>query len=120
VGRDEVSLRLPGLPERRTEDERARLIVAGVPAERLRVSLVDSGNAKVICVLMAVSERGGAKLEPNQPCDGTAPAKTLVRSGRLRFYGARAELSFEALVEAEHGEVLADGVLSYRFSGERR
>jgi hypothetical protein len=118
VGVDEMALRIPELPVRQSRDDRARVIVARIPGERLRVSLVDSKSRDVLCVLAARSEAGGAAVEPNQLCFGTQPARTLVRGGKATFDDTRLRLELHALVEMQSGDALVDGEMNYRFEGE--
>jgi hypothetical protein len=120
VGRDEIALEIDELPVRRERDPNARVVIAGLPASRLRLSLLDSKSGEPACTLTAKLQGKEALLDKNQPCLGGRSARTLIRSGRVALAPGTLRLELSTLVEIETEDTLVDGKMTYTFVGTER
>jgi hypothetical protein len=119
-GKDRAIIRVPGKPEQREDDPKARITVAEQGGDTIGITLINSADGTPICTLNAKVRADSAEVAAGQSCFGGPGMSSTVQRGSAKLAGARLTVELFIEMRLPVAGQNATGSIDYHFEGTRQ
>jgi hypothetical protein len=123
AGTDIATFRLDGLPDRRQEDDRAKIRVEADGDDSISIVIINSDTGEDLCELSASISGKVATVTGSEPCftnpDDDSISATIT-GGRATLKDDELKVTAEGTMSVNVSEQSLSGTLSYTFKGRRQ
>jgi len=127
AGDDVAVYKLPGLPDRKLLDDKARIRVEKNAESAVRLTIVNSDDGSDMCQLSAHVDGNTAVLDPAQPCfasegedEDSGGMQGELTSGRAVLEGDDLKFEAQGTLAVSFPDQELEGELTYAFKGRRQ
>jgi hypothetical protein len=123
AGTDIATYRLDGLPDRRDEDDRAKIRVEADGDDAINIVIISSDTGEDLCELSASISGKVATLTGSSPCFTNPDDDSLsamVTAGRATLKDDELKVTAEGTMNLNLADQSLSGTLSYTFKGRRQ
>ncbi len=123
AGIDIATFRLDGLPDRRQEDDKAKIRVEADGDDAISIVIINSDTGEDLCELSATISGKVATVTGSEPCftnpDDDSISAT-ISEGRATLKGDELKVTAEGTMSVNLPDQSLSGSLSYSFKGKRQ